>query len=178
MHKNRQTLDRDFQDLLQFAIMITILNRQNKSDSNQALIESIFTEEAKEFLRKLITRFDKDVADLLCNRRKTKIEYNVSGKLPSFKQSAAAEDKSWGISPVPPRLRQRHLDVGDVSPADGHKLRTALQADVDGIQVDFDDGHCPSWSNQLRGWENIKNFVAGGMKGLTHLQSSECDGWN
>ena len=146
--------------------MITVLN---KCVSNQELIDSIFTEDAKEFLSKLITRFDKDVSDLLCNRRRTKIEYNVSGKLPCFKQSAAAEDKTWRISPVPPRLRQRHLDVGDVSPADGHKLRAALQADVDGIQVDFDDGHCPSWTNQLRGWENIKNFVAGDMKGLTSI---------
>ena len=147
--------------------MITILNLQNESGSNQGLVDSIFTEDAKEFLSKLITRFDKDVSDLLCNRQKTKIEYNVSGKLPSFKQTEASEDKSWRIAPVPPRLRQRHLDVGDVSPADGDKLRRALRADVDGIQVDFDDGHCPSWSNQLRGWNNVKNFVAGKMKGLT-----------
>ena len=145
--------------------MITILNLQKESDPNQESIDSIFTEDAKEFLSKLITRFDKDVCDLLCSRQKTKIEYNVSGKLPSFKQTAATEDKSWRIARVPLRLRQRHLDVGDVSPADGDKLRRALRADVDGIQVDFDDGHCPSWGNQLRGWENIKTFVAGDMKG-------------
>ena len=145
--------------------MITILNLKNESDPNLGLVDAIFTEDAKEFLSKLITRFDKDVSDLLCNRQKTKIEYNVSGKLPSFKQTEATEDKSWRISPVPARLRQRHLDVGDVSPADGDKLRRALRADVDGIQVDFDDGHCPSWSNQLRGWDNVKNFVAGNMKG-------------
>ena len=147
--------------------MITILNPQNNSDpEHQRLINSIFTEDAKEFLSKLITRFDRDVRDLLCNRRRTKIEYKLSGKLPSFKQSAATKDKSWRISPLPPRLRQRHLDVGDVSPADGDKLRRALRADVDGIQVDFDDGHCPSWSNQLKGWENVNNFVTGNMKGL------------
>ena len=87
--------------------MITILNLQNESDPNQELIDSIFTEDAKEFLSKLITRFDKDVCDLLCSRQKTKIEYNVSGKLPSFKQTAATEDKSWRIARVPPRLRQR-----------------------------------------------------------------------
>ena len=151
--------------------MITILNLQNESDPNQGLIDSILPEDAKEFLSKLITRFDKDVCDLLCSRQKTKIEYNVSGKLPSFKQSAATEDKSWRIARVPPRLRQRHLDVGDVSPSDGDKLRRALRADVDGIQVDFDDGHCPSWRNQLRGWENVKNFVSGNMKGKTYWQS-------
>ena len=27
--------------------------------------------------------------------------------------------------------------------------------------MDFDDGHCPSWSNNIRGWANIQRFVTG-----------------
>lgn len=33
------------------------------------------------------------------------------------------------------------------------------------FQADFDDGHCPSWSNQLRGLYNIYQFVHGNMTG-------------
>ena len=32
---------------------------------------------------------------------------------------------------------------------------------TDFVEVDFDDGHCPSWSNNIRGWANITRFVAG-----------------
>lgn len=51
--------------------------------------------------------------------------------------------------------------MGDVSPADFERFTSALRADVDGVQVDFDDGHCPSWSNNIRGWRNINRFVRG-----------------
>ena len=51
--------------------------------------------------------------------------------------------------------------MGDVSPADYERFSSALQADVDGVQVDFDDGHCPSWSNNIRGWSNVNKFVSG-----------------
>ena len=35
------------------------------------------------------------------------------------------------------------------------------------VQVDFDDGHCPSWSNQLRGWHNVQKFALGRLTGLS-----------
>ena len=57
--------------------------------------------------------------------------------------------------------RCRNIDVGDVSPADYERFTSALRADVDGVQVDFDDGHCPSWSNNIRGYRNINKFVTG-----------------
>ena len=37
------------------------------------------------------------------------------------------------------------------------------------FQADFDDGHCPSWSNQLRGLHNIYCFVHGSMTGKVPL---------
>lgn len=33
------------------------------------------------------------------------------------------------------------------------------------LQTDLDDGHCPSWSNQLKGLYNIYQFVHGKMRG-------------
>lgn len=33
------------------------------------------------------------------------------------------------------------------------------------FQADLDDGHCPSWPNQLRGLYNIYQFVHGNMTG-------------
>ena len=132
------------------------------SIGNQNYLELIFTEESKSFLFKLISRFKEDVDKLLSDRKKRKLHFETTNDLPLFNNpSDLVTDKDWKISPVPPRLKCRNIDVGDVSPADDQRFKDALNADVDGIQVDFDDGHCPSWSNQLRGWSNIVKFVSG-----------------
>lgn len=51
--------------------------------------------------------------------------------------------------------RNRHLDLGDVSASNTAHFVSALNSDVQAIQVDFDDGHCPTWRNQLMAYNNI-----------------------
>jgi len=57
----------------------------------------------------------------------------------------------WKISPLPPQLQNRHIDLGDVSPSNVLHLEMALKSGVQGIQIDFDDGECPSWRNMIQG---------------------------
>ena len=141
---------------------IEILHSLSSGDKKN--IKLIFTEESKLFLFKLVSKFNEDVANLLSERKKRKLHFETTNDLPTFNNCPdVANDRSWKISPVPPKLRCRNIDVGDVSPADDQRFKDALNADVDGIQVDFDDGHCPSWSNQLRGWSNVLHFVSGTM---------------
>lgn len=59
----------------------------------------------------------------------------------------------------------RHLDLGDVSASNAAHFTAALNADVQGIQVDFDDGHCPTWRNQLLAFNNINLAVNGKLIG-------------
>ena len=33
------------------------------------------------------------------------------------------------------------------------------------IQIDFDDGNCPSWTNQLKGINNVQRVVHGKLEG-------------
>ena len=123
--------------------------------------QNIFNIETKEFLSKLLTTFNDDVEKLYSDRKARKLHYDKSDDLPRFPDTECRRDKAWKIDPLPARLQRRNIDVGDVSPADCAKLLAALKADVDGIQVDFDDGHCPSWSNQIKGWTNIIKFCSG-----------------
>lgn len=58
--------------------------------------------------------------------------------------------------PVIEKLKNRTVDLGDISPANAKLLETALRSSAQGIQVDFDDGHCPTWTNTLRGLINLK----------------------
>ncbi|XP_026331951.1 uncharacterized protein LOC113239246 isoform X2 [Hyposmocoma kahamanoa] len=59
----------------------------------------------------------------------------------------------------------RHLDLGDVSASNTAHFVSALNSDVQGIQVDFDDGHCPTWRNQLLAFQNINLAVQGKLPG-------------
>lgn len=61
--------------------------------------------------------------------------------------------------------RNRHLDLGDVSASNTAHLVSSLTEDVQGIQVDFDDGHCPTWRNQLQAYHNIWLVVNGRLHG-------------
>lgn len=70
------------------------------------------------------------------------------------------------MAPVPGRLACRSLDLGDVSPSNTEKFKEALQCDVNGIQTDFDDGHCPTWRAQLRGLHNVYKAVFGLFPGI------------
>lgn len=64
----------------------------------------------------------------------------------------------------------RKLDLGDVSPSNTDKFVEALQCDdVNGIQTDFDDGHCPTWRGQLQGLHNVYKTVFGLFHGLKDL---------
>ena len=70
--------------------------------------------------------------------------------------------EQWKIQPLPKRLENRNIDAGDVSPAFIDSLNKYLSTNpnqLQGIQVDFDDGHCPTIENQLNSWKNIREIV-------------------
>lgn len=46
-----------------------------------------------------------------------------------------------------------------MSPSNLEHFSSALNTNVQGIQVDFDDGHCPTWSNQIHGLYNVHQAV-------------------
>lgn len=92
----------------------------------------IFTKQAKQFLFELITEFDAKVDALLLEREKRRIEIVKGDWTPQFK---ATNDKNWTIAPIPERIRNRKLDLGDISPANTVLFTDTLYADVQGIQV-------------------------------------------
>ena len=60
-----------------------------------------------------------------------------SGKRPEFVAKRANTSTKWKIDPIPRRLQNRKLDLGDISPARLDLLVAALNSDVQGIQVRF-----------------------------------------
>lgn len=129
--------------------------------------QTLLTPHAIIFIVELVRQFDSNVEQMLRYRSIRKLTLNDSGELPFFQpQSVQVRDKTWRVSPVPPRLQCRAVDLGDISPADTEMFTKALNSPACGIQTDLDDGHCPSWSNQLRGLYNIFQFVHGNLRGV------------
>ncbi|XP_045539511.1 malate synthase, glyoxysomal-like [Papilio machaon] len=126
--------------------------------------KSVFSREALEFVSKLHRTFDFEIEKLYKGRFARNASIQTQNCL-DFKISPERSDKTWKVGPIPSRLLNRHLDLGDVSPSNAAHFIEALNSDVQGIQVDFDDGHCPTWRNQLLAYNNINLLVNGKLPG-------------
>ncbi|CAK1589119.1 unnamed protein product [Parnassius mnemosyne] len=126
--------------------------------------KSVFSREAVEFVAKLHKTFDLKIENLYKNRLEKNVAIQTQNSL-DFKKSSERSDSIWKVAPIPYRLQNRHLDLGDVSASNAAHFIAALNSDVQGIQVDFDDGHCPTWKNQLLAYHNINLVVNGKLPG-------------
>lgn len=127
---------------------------------------ALLTPEALSFVADLTRAFQHGIEELYRRRAQRKCLFADGRRLPEFQHGdSSAATADWRVAPVPARLANRHVDLGDVSPADIDHFRAALKADVQGIQVDFDDGHCPTWRNQLSGLKAVVRAVHGRLEG-------------
>lgn len=94
----------------------------------------IFTKDAKQFLAELIAKFDAKVDAVLLERERRRIEIAKGNWKPQFEVTS---EKNWKIAPIPDRIKNRKLDLGDISPANTILFTDALYAEVQGIQVCF-----------------------------------------
>lgn len=92
----------------------------------------IFTKSAKEFLWELINEFDTKVDQLLLERERRRIDIANGKWQPKFQRVGKS---NWKIAEIPSKIKNRKLDLGDVSPANTISFTDALYADVQGIQV-------------------------------------------
>ena len=129
--------------------------------------DPIFTSDLIDFLSEIGEKFQSKIEFLLEQRKTKKIALNNLSNAQDIveflnKNAPPLKEKSWNIEPLPKRIQNRKIDAGDVSPAFLESLERYLSTDPDqlqGIQVDFDDGHCPTIGNQLKSWKNIRQIV-------------------
>ena len=73
---------------------------------------------------------------LFLDRKLRQVQLDQSGNLPDFSADTQhIRDGDWQVSPVPKRLANRHIDLGDVSPANTQHFVAALNSAAQGIQV-------------------------------------------
>ncbi|XP_068180987.1 malate synthase-like [Antennarius striatus] len=136
--------------------------------------QTLFTPDSLRFLHELISKFDEEVDKVLQFRVFRKSKLDLSGELPSFLDRTVhiRTDPSWRVLPVPPRLRRRHVDIGDLAPCDTQRFIRGLLSPAQGIQVDFDDGNCPTYRNQIRGIHNVVKAVHNQFPDVPHISQA------
>ncbi|XP_043530038.1 malate synthase-like [Chiloscyllium plagiosum] len=146
---------------LQQITTVTGVELEPPPPSLKVEFQTLLTPEAIQFLAELVSTFDADVDEMLRLRSITKLELDRHGGLPEFLPHTLhiRKDESWRVEPVPRRLQNRHVDLGDVSPTNTEHFTKALCSNAQGIQTDFDDGHCPTYSNQIQGLFNVYKAV-------------------
>ncbi|KAI4879321.1 hypothetical protein NFI96_022627 [Prochilodus magdalenae] len=127
----------------------------------QLEFQTLFTTEALRFLSNLCSTFQPEVDKVLKLRTLRKVQLDLTGELPGFREDTAhiRNDPTWKVSPVPSRLQCRHVDIGDLAPCDTQRFIQGLKSEAQGIQVDFDDGNCPTYYNQIKGIYNVYQAV-------------------
>uniref|UniRef100_A0A4W6E218 malate synthase n=1 Tax=Lates calcarifer TaxID=8187 RepID=A0A4W6E218_LATCA len=140
----------------------------------EAEYETLFTTDSLLFLHELISTFDEQVDQVLRLRVSRKVHLDLSGDLPSFLEhtSDIRRDPAWRVLPVPLRLQRRHVDIGDLAPSDTQRFVEALQSPAQGIQVDFDDGNCPTYYNQIKGMHNVLKAVHNQFPNVPHVSQA------
>ncbi|XP_072292334.1 malate synthase-like [Eucyclogobius newberryi] len=140
----------------------------------KAEYETLFTSDCLHFLHQFISTFEGEVDQVLSLRVSKKAHLDQTGELPGFRQDTAhiRSDPNWTVPPVPPRLQKRHVDIGDLAPCDSQRFIKALQSPAQGIQVDFDDGNCPTFHNQIKGIHNVWKAVHNQFPNVPHISKA------
>ncbi|XP_060936291.1 malate synthase-like [Limanda limanda] len=140
----------------------------------EAEYETLFTTDSLLFLHELISTFDEEVNQCLWLRVARKANLELSGDQPGFLEDTIhiRGDPTWRVLPVPPRLQRRHVDIGDCAPCNSQCFVKALKSPAQGIQVDFDDGNCPTYYNQIKGIHNVFKAVHNQFPDVPHISQA------
>ncbi|MCW3465214.1 malate synthase A [Chitinophaga nivalis] len=119
--------------------------------------EDILTTSALAFLKALHQRFNPTRLELLEERDLLQQRIDA-GELPGFlPETADIRNGDWVISPVPPALQDRRVEI--TGPVERKMIINALNSGATMFMADLEDSNTPSWSNVIQGQINLKAAV-------------------
>jgi len=117
----------------------------------------ILTPAALTFVRTLSRQFDKRRRELMARRETVQAGIDA-GNLPDFlPETKAIREGAWQVAPVPADLSDRRVEI--TGPVDRKMVINALNSGAKTYMADFEDSHCPSWSNTIAGQINLRDAV-------------------
>ena len=118
-------------------------------------LEEVFTPEATDFIVDLVRTFRDRRNGILADRieRQKRIS---AGERPDFlKETAEIRSGDWKISPEPPQLMDRRVEI--TGPTDRKMMINALNSGARVFMADCEDATSPTWDNVVLGQINIRD---------------------
>src|SRR5947199_6644599 len=111
------------------------------------------------FLGALARRFEAERQRLLARRRERQQELDA-GRLPDFlPETKQIRDREWTVAPIRPDLTDRRVEI--TGPVERKMMINALNSGADVFMADFEDANAPTWENNVRGQQNVRDAEAG-----------------
>ncbi len=119
----------------------------------------VLTDEAKEFLTELVSRFSSRRDALLADRNTWQKKIDA-GLLPDFiSETSSIRDGNWKIRGIPQDLQDRRVEI--TGPVERKMVINALNANVKVFMADFEDSLAPSWEKVIDGQLNLRDAING-----------------
>jgi malate synthase len=117
----------------------------------------ILTPEALAFVRTLARRFDDRRRELMTRREVVQAGIDA-GRLPDFlPETKSIREGDWTVAPGPADLADRRVEI--TGPVDRKMVINALNSGAKTYMADFEDSHCPTWTNTIEGQINLRDAV-------------------
>ncbi len=124
--------------------------------------DEVLTEAALELVALLHRQIDGRRKELLARREELQAKLDAGGTLDFLDQTKDVRDGDWQVSPPPPALRKRWVEI--TGPTSAKMVINALNSGSTGFMADFEDANSPSWSNMVGGQVNLMDAVRGDLK--------------
>src|SRR6266436_785172 len=117
----------------------------------------ILSPAALHLLGALARRFEPERQRLLARRRERQRELDA-GRLPDFlPETKEIRDGDWTVAPIRPDLTDRRVEI--TGPVERKMMINALNSGANVFMADFEDANAPTWENNLRGQQNVRDAV-------------------
>ena len=121
--------------------------------------DDILSAEAIGFVTALARRFEPTRQALLQRRQQRQQEINA-GRLPDFlAKTHDIREREWMVAPIRPDLLDRRVEI--TGPVDRKMMINAFNSGANVFMADFEDSNAPTWENNVRGQQNLRDAVAG-----------------
>src|SRR4051794_7777068 len=123
----------------------------------------LFDDTAMRLLHRLHDELDEERQRLLAERQEVRRRLNEGGTLDFLAETREIrEDPSWQISPVPPALQDRRVEI--TGPTNAKMVINALNSGAKCFMADFEDSNSPTWANMTQGQLNLQKAIRGTLE--------------
>src|SRR2546426_805185 len=96
----------------------------------------------------------------LLERRRARQREIDAGRSPDFlPETRHIRDRDWTVAPIRPDLLDRRVEI--TGPVERKMMINALNSSANVFMADFEDANAPTWENNVRGQQNLRDAVAG-----------------